>query len=116
VHSPRFSKAFAAFTSRQDVHGTLEPHDTAAGNALTIPPLLSPPVGPDGMRTFDLTLERGPTEQGRKDGVMVRPRETVPLLMRFTDYTDPQMPYRYHCHILQHEDQGMMGQFVVVPA
>jgi hypothetical protein len=21
----------------------------------------------------------------------------------------------YHCHILRHEDKGMMGQFVVVP-
>jgi FtsP/CotA-like multicopper oxidase with cupredoxin domain len=24
------------------------------------------------------------------------------------------MPYMFHCHILQHEDRGMMGQFVVV--
>ncbi|MGP3973004.1 multicopper oxidase domain-containing protein [Streptomyces sp. 8N114] len=24
------------------------------------------------------------------------------------------MPYMYHCHILYHEDQGLMGQFVVV--
>ena len=58
----------------------------------------------------------GPTEPGRKDTVLVRPGETVPLLMRFTDYADPGTPYMYHCHILQHEDQGMMGQFVVVPA
>ncbi len=56
----------------------------------------------------------GSGEQGRKDTVMVRPGETVPLLMRFTDYADPDMPYMFHCHILQHEDQGMMGQFVVV--
>ena len=47
---------------------------------------------------------------------MVRPGETVPLLMRFEDYADPENPYMFHCHILQHEDQGMMGQFVVVPA
>jgi FtsP/CotA-like multicopper oxidase with cupredoxin domain len=36
--------------------------------------------------------------------------------MRFVDYADPETPYMFHCHILQHEDQGMMGQFVVVPA
>jgi bilirubin oxidase len=24
------------------------------------------------------------------------------------------MPYMFHCHILEHEDMGMMGQFVVV--
>ena len=55
-------------------------------------------------------------ELGRKDTVQVRPGETVPLLMRFTDFADADTPYMYHCHILQHEDQGMMGQFVVVPA
>ena len=34
--------------------------------------------------------------------------------MRFTDYADPATPYMYHCHLLRHEDDGMMGQFVVV--
>ena len=34
--------------------------------------------------------------------------------MRFEDYADPDTPYMYHCHLLWHEDQGMMGQFVVV--
>jgi FtsP/CotA-like multicopper oxidase with cupredoxin domain len=58
----------------------------------------------------------GPAELGRKDTVLVRPGETVPLLMRFEDYADAEAPYMFHCHILQHEDQGMMGQFVVVPA
>jgi hypothetical protein len=24
------------------------------------------------------------------------------------------LPYMFHCHLLQHEDNGMMGQFVVV--
>ena len=58
----------------------------------------------------------GPGELGRKDTVQVRPGETVPLLLRFEDYADPNTPYMFHCHILQHEDQGMMAQFVVVPA
>ena len=26
----------------------------------------------------------------------------------------PTTPYMFHCHILRHEDSGMMGQFVVV--
>lgn len=42
------------------------------------------------------------------------PGETVRLIMRFTDYTDENNPYMYHCHILEHEDLGMMGQFVLV--
>jgi FtsP/CotA-like multicopper oxidase with cupredoxin domain len=55
-------------------------------------------------------------EMGRKDTVQVRNNETVSLLMQFTDYAYADTPYMYYCHILQHEDQGTMGQFLVVPA
>lgn len=55
-----------------------------------------------------------PNEQGRKDVVLVNPGETVRLIMKFEDYADPNAPFMYHCHILEHEDAGMMGQFVVV--
>jgi FtsP/CotA-like multicopper oxidase with cupredoxin domain len=34
--------------------------------------------------------------------------------MQFRDYADPDTPYMFHCHLLPHEDAGMMGQFVVV--
>lgn len=54
-----------------------------------------------------------PLVTGFKDTVIVNPREQVRLLLRFEEYTDPDMPYMYHCHILEHEDAGMMGQFVV---
>ncbi len=53
-------------------------------------------------------------EQGWKDTVIVHPAETVRLIMQFNDYADPHVPYMFHCHILEHEDKGMMGQFVVV--
>ena len=36
------------------------------------------------------------------------------LAMHFTDYTDPTIPYMFHCHLLLHEDRGMMGQFLVL--
>lgn len=52
-------------------------------------------------------------EMGLKDTVMVNPGERVRLLLRFEENTDPDLPYMYHCHILEHEDAGMMGQFVV---
>lgn len=55
-----------------------------------------------------------PLETGYKDTVIVDPREQVRLLLRFEEHTDPGLPYMYHCHILEHEDAGMMGQFVVV--
>ncbi|QTX04561.1 multicopper oxidase family protein [Agromyces archimandritae] len=51
---------------------------------------------------------------GWKDTIYLAPRTDFRLLMRFDDHADPETPYMYHCHLLQHEDQGMMGQFVVV--
>jgi len=53
-------------------------------------------------------------EGGWKDTVNVDPLETVRVIARFTGYSDPHLPYMYHCHLLEHEDMGMMGQFVVV--
>jgi FtsP/CotA-like multicopper oxidase with cupredoxin domain len=53
-------------------------------------------------------------EDGWKDTVTVNQDETVRLLVRFTDFSDPHLPYMFHCHILEHEDMGMMGQLVVV--
>ena len=50
---------------------------------------------------------------GLKDTVYVPPDKTVTLLVRFPDYPDPNSPYMFHCHVLQHEDRGMMGQFVL---
>lgn len=55
-----------------------------------------------------------PNEIGWKDTVKVAPGELVRIIMRFTDFANPDAPYMYHCHILEHEDRGMMGQFVVV--
>jgi FtsP/CotA-like multicopper oxidase with cupredoxin domain len=55
-----------------------------------------------------------PQIAGWKDTVYVPPFQTVRLLVPFGRYADPHHPYMYHCHILQHEDAGMMGQFVVI--
>ncbi len=54
-----------------------------------------------------------PHESGLKDTVIIDPGERVRLLVPFPDYADEQNPYMYHCHILEHEDGGMMGQFTV---
>ena len=55
-----------------------------------------------------------PYEAGWKDTISLMPEESVRLIMKFADYADSSVPYMYHCHILEHEDMGMMGQFVVV--
>ena len=49
---------------------------------------------------------------GWKDTVLVQPGETVRIIGRFdplVNYGD----YMYHCHILEHEDDGMMGFFKI---
>lgn len=53
-------------------------------------------------------------EQGWKDTVIVQPLERVDLIKDFSGFVDPNAPFMYHCHILDHEDKGMMGQFVIV--
>ncbi len=55
-----------------------------------------------------------PGELGYKDTVLINRNERVRLLLEFADYADPAIPYMFHCHILEHEDAGMMGQFIVV--
>ena len=54
-----------------------------------------------------------PQERGRKDVVLIEPNETVRFIAKFDDFADSTTPYMYHCHILMHEDGGMMGQFIV---
>ncbi|WP_353482005.1 multicopper oxidase domain-containing protein [Haliscomenobacter sp.] len=55
-----------------------------------------------------------PTAQaGWKDVVFVPSRQTVRFIAKFDDYADALHPFMYHCHISLHEDEGMMGQFVV---
>jgi blue copper oxidase len=51
-------------------------------------------------------------ESGWKDVVLVDDHAEV--LVRFDNPAHPKMPFMYHCHILEHEDHGMMGQFAVV--
>ncbi|MBL3681357.1 hypothetical protein D3229_03240 [Leucobacter aridicollis] len=59
---------------------------------------------------------RAPTAElrGWKDTVYAPPSRTVVIDVEFGTSTDPHLPYMFHCHLLQHEDQGMMAQFVVV--
>ena len=55
-----------------------------------------------------------PELSGWKDTVFLPPNQEYRLIARFADYADPTAAYMFHCHVLMHEDQGMMGQFVVV--
>lgn len=52
-------------------------------------------------------------EQGWKDVVAVPRGESVSFIARFDDFASNSHPYMYHCHFANHEDEGMMGQFLV---
>ncbi|HLF96198.1 MAG TPA: multicopper oxidase domain-containing protein, partial [Methylococcaceae bacterium] len=55
-------------------------------------------------------LSRGFVDEGWKDTVLVMPGEKVTILKRFDDF--PGL-FLFHCHILEHEEMGMMRNFLV---
>jgi FtsP/CotA-like multicopper oxidase with cupredoxin domain len=56
------------------------------------------------------TLRAGIVDDGWRDTVLVLPGEAVRVQVTFTRH--PGL-YLYHCHILEHEDMGMMRNFRV---
>jgi FtsP/CotA-like multicopper oxidase with cupredoxin domain len=73
-------------------------------------------IDPDGMdhpfhlhvNPFQIVSRNGQPEAYRawKDTVLVRGQETVRIRIPFRDFAGKTV---YHCHILDHEDLGMMG-------
>lgn len=63
-------------------------------------------------RVLERTGNRGilPSETGWKDTVLVMPNERVKVIMTFDA---PKGMYVFHCHNLEHEDSGMMGNFEI---
>ena len=53
------------------------------------------------------------TEQGWKDTFYIRTNETVNFVAKFDDFASSRDPFMYHCHMSNHEDEGLMGQFLV---
>lgn len=53
--------------------------------------------------------EPSENERGWKDSISVKPDERVKIAVQFKD----KGVYMFHCHILEHEDNGMMGQIKV---
>ncbi|MGY6277088.1 multicopper oxidase family protein [Methylomonas sp. MgM2] len=56
------------------------------------------------------TVKEGFIDEGWKDTVLVMPGERVRLIKPFEDFKGLFM---YHCHNLEHEDMGMMRDFLV---
>lgn len=56
-----------------------------------------------------------PELQGYNDVVLVPGgMGNVRFIAQFSDHANDTIPYMFHCHMLTHEDMGMMGQFLVI--
>ncbi len=55
-------------------------------------------------------------EPGWKDTVFVPAGESVTFVAQFADFASFTDAFMYHCHMTNHEDGGLMGQFLVTPA
>jgi bilirubin oxidase len=53
-------------------------------------------------------------ETGWKDTVYIPSNEQVQIIVKFDQYASNTNPYMFHCHMLTHEEEGFMGQFLVV--
>jgi blue copper oxidase len=66
--------------------------------------------------SFRILKQNGETPpsyaQGWKDMVNVEDGWSE-VLVQFKHRASEKAPFMYHCHILEHEDCGMMGQFTV---
>lgn len=56
------------------------------------------------------SVSDGYVDEGWKDTVLVMPGERVRVLMRFEHHAGL---FLYHCHNLEHEDMGMMRNFLI---
>ena len=66
---------------------------------------------------FRILSDRGQTPEayraGWKDIAPISAGGVSEILLRFPHPAGPDAPYMAHCHILEHEDSGMMAQFTV---
>lgn len=111
INGVQYNESVINFTKQQD--------DVMVWN-ITNQSMMAHPFHIHGNHFFITSLD-GATPpanlQGRKDVVLLAPQGgTATLITKYEDFNDPIMPYMYHCHILSHEDNGMMGQFIINPS
>ena len=82
------------------------PCDAVVGTVLS-------PIVPHGF-TFQVLDRNGVAEPFRawRDTVNLKQDETMRVAINFADFAGPRV---FHCHIIEHEDLGMMGTLLVEP-
>ena len=56
------------------------------------------------------SVRAGYIDEGWKDTLLIMPGERVKVLLKFEDY---EGLFMYHCHNLEHEDMGMMRNYLI---
>jgi FtsP/CotA-like multicopper oxidase with cupredoxin domain len=72
------------------------------------------PMHVHGVRMSLLSRDGTPPsthEQGLRDSVLVEAMQTISVAVQAPPVAS-SVPLMFHCHILEHEDAGMMSQFV----
>jgi bilirubin oxidase len=54
-----------------------------------------------------------PYEVSWKDTLYVQRNSSVTFIAKFDHFASNTNPFMYHCHFANHEDEGLMGQFIV---
>lgn len=111
----------SAFTFDNNTYGFTTINQTVALNAIEKWTIVNNNIFGHSFHVHDVQFKIisrssgavGAHESGWKDTVYVPLGETVTVIAKFDDFADPVTPYMYHCHFSNHEDGGMMGQFLV---
>jgi blue copper oxidase len=69
---------------------------------------------PDQVANLAMDDGRTVTDLGFKDTVLVWPGEMVKVAIDFSHEFEGEQLYMFHCHILEHENAGMMLNVKVV--
>jgi blue copper oxidase len=111
----------SAFTFDNNTYGSTLINHTIALNAIEKWTIVNNAIFSHAFHIHDINFKIisrsvgtvGTYESGWKDVVYVPRGESVTFIAKFDDFASATNPYMFHCHFTNHEDDGMMGQFLV---
>ena len=111
----------SAFTFDNNTYGSTFINHTIALNAIEKWTVVNNAIFSHAFHIHDINFKIisrsvgtvGTFESGWKDVVYIPRGESVTFIAKFDDFASSTNPYMFHCHFTNHEDDGMMGQFLV---
>jgi blue copper oxidase len=111
----------SAFTFNNNTYGSTFINHTVALNAIEKWTIANNNIFGHAFHIHDINFKIisrsvgsvGTYESGWKDVVYIPLGQSVTVIAKFDDFASATNPYMFHCHFTNHEDDGMMGQFLV---